>query len=397
MNSRPEVLFDGIADRLVLEISKAKSSIYVAVAWLSNENLFDALVAKAKQGVMVRLMISNDEQTQKNSQKLDYKILNGIGDSDVSLVKPEMGGLMHNKLCIIDRLTVITGSYNWTYYADNKNHENVFIFQDKEVAEACIKYFKEIISHYLNANPPKPKSPHSTQNETQSQNPQHTQNDKKSPPPKSEHQSPKNSHSSNNQRTKEQVANDYLELANQYRAKHIYKLAFENYQKSAQMGNVEAQYWLGYCYEHEEGTERNMRKAVEWYKESAQMGNSNAQYRLGFCCYYGKGVERDEEKAVMWYTRSAEQNNVEAQYKLGFCYEYGRGGEKNPKKAFEWFQKLAKQGYVHAQWRVAFAYQWGKGVEKDATKAIEWYKKSAIQGYGRSIETLKEDFNIYWG
>lgn len=72
--SRPEVLFDGIADRLVLEISKAKSSIYVAVAWLSNENLFDALVAKAKQGVMVRLMISNDEQTQKNAQKLDYKI-----------------------------------------------------------------------------------------------------------------------------------------------------------------------------------------------------------------------------------------------------------------------------------------------------------------------------------
>lgn len=37
--SRPEVLFDSIADRLVLEISKAKSSIYVAVAWLSNERL----------------------------------------------------------------------------------------------------------------------------------------------------------------------------------------------------------------------------------------------------------------------------------------------------------------------------------------------------------------------
>lgn len=74
MNNRPEVLFDGIADRLALKISKAKSSIYVAVAWLSNEKLFDALVAKAKQGVMVRLMISNDEQTQKNSQKLDCKI-----------------------------------------------------------------------------------------------------------------------------------------------------------------------------------------------------------------------------------------------------------------------------------------------------------------------------------
>lgn len=296
--SRPEVLFDGIADRIALEISKARDSIYVAVAWLSNEKLFNALVKKAKEGVMVRLMISNDEQTQKNSQKLDYKILNGFGDSDVSLVKPEMGGLMHNKLCIIDRLTVITGSYNWTYYADNKNHENVFIFQDREVAETCIKHFKEIISHYLNATPPHSKTSHNRQNKTQ--------NSQKSSPPKSEHQS------SRPQKSKEQLAEYYIELAHQYRGKNMHKLAFENYQKAVQMGDVSAHYFLAYCYERGEGVATNLEKAIEYCRKAAQMGDMYAQCYLGLCYKVGYGVEKNTQKAIEWLRKSARQGCEEA-------------------------------------------------------------------------------------
>ena len=34
---------------------------------------------------------------------------------------------MHNKYCIIDNDTVITGSYNWTTAAETKNDENITI------------------------------------------------------------------------------------------------------------------------------------------------------------------------------------------------------------------------------------------------------------------------------
>lgn len=354
MNSRPEVLFDNIADRIALEISKARDSIYVAVAWFSNEKLFNTLVEKAKQGVMVRLMISNDEQTQKNAQKLDYKILNSIGDSDVSLVKPELGGLMHNKLCIIDRLTVITGSYNWTYYADNKNHENVFIFQDREVAETCIRHFKEIISHYLNATVPHSKSSHNNQNKAQ--NSQKSQNTNKIQVSKNEkqqtsqnkYQSSKNSNSSDTDKANQQVANDCISLGQQYQKDGAYELAFECYKKAALMGDSYAQILVGFYYQHGWGIQKDKQKAVEWYTLSAEQGYADAQYRLGLCYQRGDGIRQDFQKAVEWYQKAVKQNNSDAQYWLGYCYEYGRSVKENKNEAIEWYKKSARQGNERA-------------------------------------------------
>ena len=45
---------------------------------------------------------------------------------------------MHNKFCIIDKKVVINGSYNWTYYAEDKNRENVLIVKNEQ---AVLKEF----------------------------------------------------------------------------------------------------------------------------------------------------------------------------------------------------------------------------------------------------------------
>ena len=38
---------------------------------------------------------------------------------------------MHNKFCIIDDKILINGSYNWTYFAESKNSENILIIKDE--------------------------------------------------------------------------------------------------------------------------------------------------------------------------------------------------------------------------------------------------------------------------
>jgi hypothetical protein len=54
---------------------------------------------------------------------------------------------MHNKFCIIDNKVLINGSYNWTYYAENKNHENILIIKDeKHVIDAFDQEFQRLIS-----------------------------------------------------------------------------------------------------------------------------------------------------------------------------------------------------------------------------------------------------------
>ena len=42
---------------------------------------------------------------------------------------------MHNKFVIIDNRLLLTGSYNWTFSANNRNDENLLIIDDPEIIE----------------------------------------------------------------------------------------------------------------------------------------------------------------------------------------------------------------------------------------------------------------------
>lgn len=51
---------------------------------------------------------------------------------------------MHNKFCIFDGSILITGSYNWTYSAENRNAENIIITDEGNVCEDYTKYFTDL-------------------------------------------------------------------------------------------------------------------------------------------------------------------------------------------------------------------------------------------------------------
>lgn len=145
-----EALFENIAIRIQEEIQKAQKSIYIAVAWFTNRNIFEKLILKARDGCMIHIIISNDdinnnssidfEQLTKYKGKV-YKI--GNGDTD----------LMHNKFCVIDYNTVITGSYNWSYKAEN-NFENIIVnYNDTSLAEQFVNEFIQIKNKYYPDEP----------------------------------------------------------------------------------------------------------------------------------------------------------------------------------------------------------------------------------------------------
>jgi len=145
-----EAVFENIADRIQSEIRKAQKSIFIAVAWFTNKDLFNELIEKAKAGCKVSLIISNDkintnahitfEFLEKYNSKC-YKIRDGETE------------LMHNKFCIIDYSTVITGSYNWSYKAEN-DFENVIInYNDTALAEQFISEFNEIRKQFYPDEP----------------------------------------------------------------------------------------------------------------------------------------------------------------------------------------------------------------------------------------------------
>src|SRR5690606_4629403 len=77
----------------------------------------------------------------------DYEQL-VTGKSNVYKIGNGDTGLMHNKYCVIDYNTVITGSYNWSYKAES-NFENVIItHNDTTLAKQFISEFDNIRQKY---------------------------------------------------------------------------------------------------------------------------------------------------------------------------------------------------------------------------------------------------------
>ena len=121
--------FQDIENIITNKLNTAKESIFVAVAWFTNQRLFDCLVNACHRNVNVRVLILNDI-LNRNEFGLDFGILVNAG-AEVRFANTANNATMHNKFCIIDD-KVITGSYNWTYHA-NINAENVVLIDESTI------------------------------------------------------------------------------------------------------------------------------------------------------------------------------------------------------------------------------------------------------------------------
>lgn len=132
-----DVSFDNIEKTISLLISSAEKRIYVAVAWFTNSILFDELSKALQRDVEVKVLILNDI-LNRNEFGLDFGLLVKNG-AEVRYSKSEQG-TMHNKFCVIDD-KMITGSYNWTYHA-NENNENIVIIDEPDITNNFCDQFE---------------------------------------------------------------------------------------------------------------------------------------------------------------------------------------------------------------------------------------------------------------
>ncbi len=155
-DSEIKVLFspqDECGREILGRIGSAEKSIELAMYTLTSRALSNALASAARRGVTVRVFLDG-ENAEEYYSKAGFLAKNGV------IVKPEKGeGLMHNKFCIIDDKTVITGSYNWTVSADLKNDENVIIMESDKIAKIFKLQFEKYwqgtypdVSFYTNKN-----------------------------------------------------------------------------------------------------------------------------------------------------------------------------------------------------------------------------------------------------
>jgi hypothetical protein len=142
-----QAYFDDIQLQILHELRKATTSIHIAVAWFTDPEIFEQLCQKAGSGVRVELIVFNDS-INRNSP-IEHERLRDLGGVFMMVGdKKKSSAIMHNKFCVIDSITVITGSYNWSRQAQ-QNSENITIISDyPELAQQFIQEFDSIFERH---------------------------------------------------------------------------------------------------------------------------------------------------------------------------------------------------------------------------------------------------------
>jgi len=135
--------FQDIRINILSEILKSKMHIIIAVYWFTNQELFDALFKKLQEGVCVDLIIHNDFINNRTNGLPFQKLI----DKGCKFYFSNSNNPMHNKFCVIDEKVLINGSYNWTYYAEDKNRENILVIENEsEVIKSFVSEFNRLRS-----------------------------------------------------------------------------------------------------------------------------------------------------------------------------------------------------------------------------------------------------------
>lgn len=138
--------FSDIHQVIIDHLKAARSEIVVAVAWFTDRDIFTVLCDKARLGVKVSIILIGDQINQA-SGRLNFAMLSNLGGQVVFLAQDaENAPIMHHKFCVIDRSTVITGSYNWSKKARD-NDENITVARDaQDFARDYLSAFDDLLA-----------------------------------------------------------------------------------------------------------------------------------------------------------------------------------------------------------------------------------------------------------
>lgn len=130
---------DGVAARLVALLQGAQESIYFLAFSFTSDEIAQVMRERASAGIIVSGVMEDSQVASNQGTEFDPFVQAGL---DVR--RDGNPGLMHHKVIIIDRSIVITGSYNFTTSAEDRNDENLVIFFSPEIAELYLAEFKRV-------------------------------------------------------------------------------------------------------------------------------------------------------------------------------------------------------------------------------------------------------------
>jgi phosphatidylserine/phosphatidylglycerophosphate/cardiolipin synthase-like enzyme len=132
----------GCTNAVLNALASASREVLVLAYDFTHEAIRDALISTQRRGVVVRLVA--DANVRKSPQASDWVLGSPyrrilfedalVAGIDCWLDAHHAPYSMHNKVMVVDRKIVLTGSFNWTIAAELKNAENLLVIHDEALA-----------------------------------------------------------------------------------------------------------------------------------------------------------------------------------------------------------------------------------------------------------------------
>lgn len=129
-------------DQIIARLNSARNHVDICVFTISDNRLSNTIEDAFKRGIKIRIISDNDKQHDTGS---DVGRLMNQGIPTRFDCTPNH---MHHKFCLIDGLTLINGSFNWTRSATERNQENVVISQDSDLVAQFQQQFESLWETY---------------------------------------------------------------------------------------------------------------------------------------------------------------------------------------------------------------------------------------------------------
>lgn len=136
----------GLSRYIQKQIDKANKSIEISMFTFTEKYISKSLLDAAKRGVKVKIIM---EKKQCDFSKVDEALEN---QPNIELYRVgntlSKFSAMHQKYCVIDDETVVTGSANWTASGTKFNDEDILVLNNANIAKKYHQNFLDLINVY---------------------------------------------------------------------------------------------------------------------------------------------------------------------------------------------------------------------------------------------------------
>lgn len=132
----------GATEAIVNEINNAKQEILIQAYSFTSKPIAKALIDANKREIKIEVVLDKSQIYGKYSPAVF------LAHAGIPTFIDDKHAIAHNKIMIIDRSTLITGSFNFTRAAEENNAENLLIIKgNKPLVNRYTRNFEEHKEH----------------------------------------------------------------------------------------------------------------------------------------------------------------------------------------------------------------------------------------------------------